>query len=715
MNWYKRAQEEDLMGEAMKDFVVDESISGFSRAVDIIRKRIQEETGIKPHEQWMEGHVLPRLRSIYEDNPSAFFEDSMAHGISDLFAGSAYVGKVTGWWHYMDHLLEMDDELARALIMLTKEGLINDETSFEVALDQYDHVMKASDDNPGNASRIADEIRKRLPSALKEEENITPSKQTNHGKHSEHLMENIEIEELEQEQNTYAMSQRKEHRAAKTVTSALKWMSSYWIGPDGKFNLLGENESHVDAIPRIAKMYGIIDKRFSRQMAKARNDDGIFEDFVNTGFVRFFNGHNILAISKAPGGLNDRQVSGIMGMVRPGMRYYVNSGPSESGMETLDPETLEKALRGDVGAMDIDVTRVANTKRLLRTAQDNDIFNIMMEMEAEDSRSFVKTVEELAWEIAKKRYSLLERMERKIQFRAVAEAYAKNPSLRNEQGITTAANDIATLAMISWCSFNSTYSGMGKLIKIWDHHQLATFMRLTEEGVVKSPETYIKAMSIYDRWLEEHSESTMPPDAMAAYISNGMSTINKEEKMNWKWEKIAQEEDLLREVMPEAIKEAEKEEYLAARKSCIDKVKKQLSILLSHAPEITLPMDSNGESVTDQYIEKSVTRWNITTLGQCDHLALSIFIDLVLGKEPGYQFLGQTTPRKNDFFEELITRDLLKNAKDLRLADAVFNHMVHPDLDRSAVNERLYLAQREYKKARAKGWDHVVWRMFKPT
>ena len=162
-------------------------------------------------------------------------------------------------------------------------------------------------------------------------------------------------------------------------SAALQSMKSYWLGPDGKFNLLEDNEAHVDAIPRIAKQYGIKNNRFTKRQITL-DEDNVFEEFLETGFVRFFNGFTTIVISKSGGSIRDVQISAIMDHTRPGANYYVTHGQNEDPIETSDLDTLRSVLMGNKpSSMEMGRYRAASTKLHKKAQEDQEEDNLWLE------------------------------------------------------------------------------------------------------------------------------------------------------------------------------------------------------------------------------------------------------------------------------------------------------------------------------------------------
>ena len=150
--------------------------------------------------------------------------------------------------------------------------------------------------------------------------------------------------------------------------------------------------------------------------------------------------------------------------------------------------------------------------------------------------------------------------------------------------------------------------------------------------------------------------------------------------------------------------ETEQQERESKREKSITLVVKTLNNLCSCA-NIELDWIEVKE-----YAKKEIIKAGGMEPHQCKHLAGKMFIDAIMGKPFGNESLGGVTPDKMRFIVELTEQDILKNEKDLRLADAIFNRTVSDDMIIPAFRyEATYKAWAEYKKARKAGIDALSW------
>lgn len=171
-------------------------------------------------------------------------------------------------------------------------------------------------------------------------------------------------------------------------TAYVQSMMGYWIGPDGKFNVLGDGESHVDAIPRMAKQYGIKSNRFTKRQV-IQDEDEVFEDFLRAGFVRFFNGYTSIVVSKAEGSLTEAQISGIMDQARPNVSFYIATGKDGPPIDTEDKDTIRSVLMGNQpSSMEVGIHRMAS---IVKKAQEDDEYDLLREVMPEAIAEFQET------------------------------------------------------------------------------------------------------------------------------------------------------------------------------------------------------------------------------------------------------------------------------------------------------------------------------------
>jgi hypothetical protein len=175
-----------------------------------------------------------------------------------------------------------------------------------------------------------------------------------------------------------------------TKKAFLQSAIGYWLGPDGKFNPLKERESHVDAIPRVAKQYGI--NGFTKRRVTL-DEDGTFESFLLSGFVRFFNGYTVV-VSKAEGSLNDTQISAIMDNTRPDANFYITTGIEGPTIETKDREDVRSTLMGNQPSpMEVERYRMASQ---VKTSQTEELEESFREWTGDQKESLITSITDSA-------------------------------------------------------------------------------------------------------------------------------------------------------------------------------------------------------------------------------------------------------------------------------------------------------------------------------
>jgi hypothetical protein len=131
VNWYRKAQEEDLLDDVVREFCFEDyKIRAKEEVMSEVTRII---AGID--ESWWDKYAKNYFDShLFATSP----KDSNLENIADRIVGSAQICKVVRSWEWMKPLLEYDLDFFSILTSLTRKGVIRNQDSFEKVMEAYE-------------------------------------------------------------------------------------------------------------------------------------------------------------------------------------------------------------------------------------------------------------------------------------------------------------------------------------------------------------------------------------------------------------------------------------------------------------------------------------------------------------------------------------------------------------------------------------------------